>query len=129
MNIDDLKPCPFCGGKAHAWQWNGGARIDCENWRTDMHYIGIEARTMEEAVRIWNNRPNASVGHWIVIDHAPNAPDGYPEYYCACSSCNNRFLDRRFKYCPDCGAKMSEPTDFQCSVPDVFREYYESLWE
>ena len=56
---EELKPCPFCGGKAYAWEWNGGARIDCENWRgTDgkEHFVGIGAKTMKEAIEIWNRR-------------------------------------------------------------------------
>lgn len=56
----ELKPCPFCGGKAFAWEWNGGARIDCENWtkktKGRVHYVGVGASTMDEAVELWNNR-------------------------------------------------------------------------
>lgn len=56
-----LKPCPFCGAAASAWEWNGGARVDCSKWVADaysvnVHYVGIGAKTMEEAVRRWNER-------------------------------------------------------------------------
>ena len=57
--MEGLKPCPFCGAPARAWEWNGGARVDCSNWRgidVDEHFVGIGARTMEEAVRLWNTR-------------------------------------------------------------------------
>ena len=56
---EELRPCPFCGGKARIWDWNGGVRIDCENWAgidPCVHYVGIGARTVEEAVRLWNGR-------------------------------------------------------------------------
>lgn len=51
----DLKPCPFCGGKANMWSWNGGTRIDCENWRKN-HFVGVEGNTEEEAIALWNAR-------------------------------------------------------------------------
>ena len=57
--MEELKPCPFCGGKPRAWSWNGGARIDCENWKGSdpgVHYVGVGARTMDEAVKLWNRR-------------------------------------------------------------------------
>jgi hypothetical protein len=58
--MEELKPCPFCGGKPRAWSWSGGARIDCENWLKgsdpDVHYVGVGARTMDEAVKRWNRR-------------------------------------------------------------------------
>ena len=56
-----LKPCPFCGAPATAWEWNGGARVDCSAWRvTDgyEHYVGIGGKTMEEAIKKWNKRAN-----------------------------------------------------------------------
>jgi len=61
--MDELKPCPFCGGKAVMWSWNGGTRIDCENWsgkdeRT--HYVGVGARTEAEAIEAWNRRNHDS---------------------------------------------------------------------
>ena len=57
--MEKLKPCPFCGGKALMWSWNGGTRIDCENWsgkdeRT--HYVGVGERTEAEAIEAWNRR-------------------------------------------------------------------------
>ena len=56
-----LKPCPFCGAPASAWSWNGGARVDCSKWYSDansvnVHFVGIGAKTPEEAIKIWNAR-------------------------------------------------------------------------
>lgn len=56
-----LKSCPFCGGEAHLWTWNGGTRIDCKNWKdsqSETHFVGIGAKTREEAIRLWNRRVN-----------------------------------------------------------------------
>ena len=59
MIREDLKRCPFCGGRAEVWSWNGGARVDCENWNSKggfEHFVGIGAKTEEEAVRLWQER-------------------------------------------------------------------------
>ena len=55
----DLKRCPLCGGFANAWQWNGGAGIDCENWslkNDSLHLVGVGAKTLEEAEKLWEQR-------------------------------------------------------------------------
>lgn len=55
----DLPKCPFCGGYANAWEWSGGARIDCENWGHDdngTHFVGIGAKTMKETEELWCSR-------------------------------------------------------------------------
>ena len=73
--MTELKPCPFCGAAASAWEWNGGARVDCSKWRADAysvytHYVGIGARTMEEAIELWNRRaeqpPAQPEQRWIL---------------------------------------------------------------
>lgn len=72
--MTELKPCPFCGAAASAWEWNGGARVDCSKWRADAysvytHYVGIGARTMEEAIELWNRRAEQpSAQRWIPWD-------------------------------------------------------------
>ena len=56
MIREDLKRCPFCGGRANMWSWNYGVRIDCENWYNNDHLVGIEAPTEEEAIKGWQTR-------------------------------------------------------------------------
>lgn len=56
---DNLKPCPFCGGKAVRTFKRGGYRVECEhrqstcpvNMRTHHH------DTAESADKAWNTRP------------------------------------------------------------------------
>lgn len=43
------------------WSWNGGTRIDCENWSGEdeqTHYVGVGARTETDAIEAWNRRAN-----------------------------------------------------------------------
>ena len=52
--------CPLCGAPARAWEWNGGARVDCSKWSGKdgaEHFVGVGAKTMDEAVKKWNTRP------------------------------------------------------------------------
>lgn len=57
--MDELKRCPFCGAEARAWEWNGGARVDCSKWQGkdgEEHFVSIGAKTMDMAIKLWNAR-------------------------------------------------------------------------
>lgn len=55
----ELKPCPFCGGKARLWV-DGGVRVICSKCYvgtmnlTDS--IGYESDAVEMVVAAWNRR-------------------------------------------------------------------------
>ena len=110
--MEELKPCPFCGGKAfietvephtHTLAafmpyYGGGTFIECQKCS-----CAISAETKEEAIEAWNRRVDASVKHgqWIDTGRA----DYYlnKEYRCSC--CNS--VDYLCSpYCYNCGAKM-----------------------
>lgn len=59
--MSELKPCPFCGASAKLWRWNGGTRIDCSEWDSKKHLVGVYGKTDEEAVENWNGIGNG----WI----------------------------------------------------------------
>lgn len=113
---DKLKPCPFCGGEAHARQmmiWDdrgihtdddGKWTVECEHWGC-MAECGCSFYTIEaEAIEAWNTRAERT---------CRNAnTDGYRFRFecCECGyatlvyNCAAR-LDELPKYCPNCGAR------------------------
>lgn len=57
--ITTMMPCPICGAKAEAWEWNGGARVQCSKWCVKSgaeHMISVGGKTLAEAVAKWNDR-------------------------------------------------------------------------
>lgn len=50
--MDELKPCPFCGGKAELKQFCGWWGAQCCNGCC----FARSAKTQEEAIENWNRR-------------------------------------------------------------------------
>lgn len=50
---DELKPCPFCGGKATCVEFYGEYHVLC----CDCHAAGQDCSTRDQAVSAWNARP------------------------------------------------------------------------
>ncbi|MGP2470902.1 Lar family restriction alleviation protein [Yersinia sp. 2540 StPb PI] len=60
-NIEELKPCPFCGGKAHLLTSNGSFLVECSACLTDFLNgpVGIGwYRSEKDAAADWNDRPS-----------------------------------------------------------------------
>ncbi len=60
-NIEELKPCPFCGGKAHLLTSNGSFLVECSVCLTD--FLNGPAgigwyRSEKDAAADWNDRPS-----------------------------------------------------------------------
>lgn len=58
MNTEKtLRPCPFCGGAPFKWCWGlSHFVIQCSNYKSDTHQVGIQADSIDEAVGAWNRR-------------------------------------------------------------------------
>ena len=105
--MDELKPCPFCGGEA-----------DCNNagflkngkpmWAVECLNCGMVTAffyTDSEAIEAWNKRTERPKGRWIMR--------GGKRY---CSVCQQRACVTRDSddfwytagtdFCPNCGADM-----------------------
>lgn len=109
---DELKPCPFCGGKptfVHATSEDIGngyvcrtlAVISCDHCMFDM-----TGETDEKAVVTWNARAERTCRN---TDTVPD--DGsvfYPSPHFRCSECGASYaLTGYAYYCPNCGAKVA----------------------
>ena len=53
--MTELKPCPFCGGKAHTLKNNAGHYAYCTKCLNGTSYYG----TRELAIKAWNTRPDS----------------------------------------------------------------------
>ncbi|KVN92568.1 Lar family restriction alleviation protein [Burkholderia ubonensis] len=71
----DLKPCPFCGGKAIAL--GGGRHINCGNEHCNMTSVWAKAETREQAAECWNTRADVAPPWTNVADQQPASPGWY----------------------------------------------------
>lgn len=101
--MDELKPCPFCGGSAKSWHtrddfWCSG-RAGCAN---EDCYIRPVVRGTDElaAINLWNTRYEPTC-HW-----KENKRDWDDSWN---TSCGEYLTWEPFgtpKYCPGCGARV-----------------------
>ena len=54
--MEELKPCPFCGARAHMWQTNYATYIECESYDPKYHQVQISENNNQNAIRKWNKR-------------------------------------------------------------------------
>lgn len=105
MSENELKSCPFCGGKAETFYWQGYINDECHSNLTcttcgaGFHDILSEENTF----KMWNKRI-VKHGEWTTIDDISRCSErGYIPPY-------DNAIDDIFysNYCPNCGAKMNE---------------------
>lgn len=53
--MSELKPCPFCGAKAH----KDNAYVNCSNKDCPVRPVAKYYRNIDHAVRDWNTRANS----------------------------------------------------------------------
>lgn len=95
--MKELKPCPFCGGKA------ARAVTDLYFWAIRCGKCGAENGnhdTQQEAIEAWNIRAERTCRA-----ESHDCGDGVTGLYC--SECGN-YIDENDKYCPSCGARVVE---------------------
>lgn len=125
--MEELLPCPFCGGKAflevipphqHHFvklpPYGGGAFVECKGCACAM-----SAKTSGEVIAAWNRRAQheqSEVVHgrwmgWTTSAYIGLDDVGDPKYadriHFRCSKCRYGTVVKS-AYCPSCGAKMEE---------------------
>ena len=84
--VDNLKPCPFCGGAAKLIDQEpyGNPFVMCDNDECEVH-CHVDGKTQDEAAALWNRR-------------APQSPE--VERTIPAEDCI-------FGECPGCGAEFA----------------------
>lgn len=98
--MNELKPCPFCGGGAYVSELRDGMwRAICMSCNASGNNYFTEA----EAVKAWNTRIERTC-HETTID----------KFFRGCDSCGYMWevfygigKRERPNYCPNCGAKVA----------------------
>ena len=106
--MSELKPCPFCNGEASVLRMDYGDDstvwgVFCANDSDDSfshgHFIDNFA-TEAEAIDAWNTRAERTCTrekHGVKTDGS---------WRLRCSLCGYGIGDKRFNYCPNCGARV-----------------------
>ena len=75
----ELKPCPFCGGKARLFVSNG-VRVLCPKCGATTRILvdgeRVETNAVENVIKSWNRRKN----NFEVIDDTPNIAEVVEKY-------------------------------------------------
>ena len=109
---DELKPCPFCGGKptfVHATSEDIGngyvcrtlAVISCDHCMFDM-----TGETDDDAVVTWNARAERTCHMVPVLLYDEEGVDGIECDECGWSDVHE-WYDPMPEFCPNCGAKVA----------------------
>lgn len=93
---EELKTCPFCGGEATLCENLDYAYVYCRDCgcQTDESHVSAK-----EAIAAWNQR----------AERTCKAIPGRMKYGTRvpmCSECGYSIGDRRYNYCPNCGARV-----------------------
>lgn len=125
--IDELKPCPFCGGEARAFYSEEGGTFDVQCQRCGaIPFIGSrtsEIRTLDGVIAAWNSRTERTCRiEWRgQVFETESGVESDGNYYC--TACNDdlpswaetawddyqaaRFTgEPPFRLCPECGARV-----------------------
>lgn len=104
--MEELKHCPFCGGEAEPRNDRHGWWVACHKCTALFGFVGEDQwgeygkyATEAEAVAAWNTRAEKTCyreKHGTKMDGSPRL---------RCSLCGYGIGDKRWNYCPNCGAK------------------------
>lgn len=103
--MEELKPCPFCGGEAHVKEVVSACEtlytVGCSNPECMGYETWLLKPTKEEAIAAWNRRAERTCRNL----NPPSCRDF------ECSECgeSSEFTPGFMpNYCPNCGARVIE---------------------
>lgn len=106
--MDELKPCPFCGGEAYCCYEENRNRYTVKCFDCGATVSSLKPQVffankydMDDIVFKWNKRA-IKEGYWTEDSDGDNV-------FCSECGCKlGRFtFNTNFKYCPECGARMN----------------------
>ena len=111
--MKELKPCPFCGGKALLSHDHAGIEasyVRCEKCGLEsIRFLkSFECASDDRAVEFWNRRADADCIRYMDAADVAQVRHGRWLLDGSCSECMANPLTTHKKYCPNCGAKMGE---------------------
>ena len=98
--MSDIKPCPFCGGKAEIRFGGPYSIVRCSG-------CGVKTDPFisdEDAIDAWNTRAERTC-HWEWSEFG-NEPDTWEGWNCSICGDMGDELSEIPDYCPSCGAKV-----------------------
>lgn len=112
---EKLKPCPFCGGAAHAslaaYASGATAHALCDGCGAAVLGYGRGERGLRDAVKRWNRRAERTCQIVVSVDRNPASYGGRVH---RCSSCGKALPGALFRngwtqldFCPRCGARVT----------------------
>lgn len=105
--MEELKPCPFCGGEAELWASEDGIYgVWCSNPDCYMDVDTRDRTSKEAAIEAWNTRYERTC-RIVQHGHLFTMSDGTELYESACSECG-AYLGDEDNYCSISGAKVVE---------------------
>ena len=120
---NDLRPCPFCGGEAHAAlaAYAGGAtaHVVCDGCGAKVYGYGRGERGLRDAAESWNRRAERTClwnggcglgvysGPYDEDTGAYDLPSTIEAHHLTCG--HTAYTEGEIpSYCPACGAKVVE---------------------
>lgn len=102
----ELIPCPFCGGKPSIRRDEFGFYENpymfthtCKGRKPQLNIFSCGYATKQEAIEAWNTRHERTC---TKVDGRMKYGVRIPK----CSECGYSLGDKRYNYCPNCGAKV-----------------------
>lgn len=116
MKEIELKPCPFCGGKAKIIEigsYGSVIQARCTSCGAGSKLVLLSAKyaAADKAADNWNHRTDQPPkAHWTRNDVTSYDGETIKNGAAICGRCKKAFFmpTDTFDYCPNCGARMDE---------------------
>ena len=107
---NDLRPCPFCGGEAHAalaaYASGATAHVVCDGCGAKVYGYSRGERGLRDAVESWNRRAERTCHVESSHEEEGDGCYSYFEYELTCGHETAWGDQLPPSYCPECGRRV-----------------------